>query len=241
MENKKLYIPGILFLVTAIVLFLFRFQAIKYYTLHIPEYTADLKYWIFTILYSGSLIALSVSCFAYRNILLNKILYFVPLSVLCLLNAYWFILDARYIIDSLDSFLAISAELLLSIVCFLFVLFRLIPKKSIAKFGFIVLIAYCIIYAVYIIQSFPSDYYEKSSVEQNFELFRLLWLIIEPISFSYFGWFITKSMLTKKTVPEQSNAIDLEKELLILKNYYEAGNLSEEEYARLKAEIIQRF
>ncbi|MBR3824811.1 MAG: hypothetical protein IKJ39_06390 [Lachnospiraceae bacterium] len=241
MKNKKIYIPGALLLLTAIFYFLYRLQLDKYYALLFPESTASLEYWIYTILYSGSFIALSVSCFAYRNILLNKILYFVPLSVLCLLNAYWFILDARYIIDSLDSFLAISAELLLSIVCFLFVLFRLIPKKSIAKFGFIVLIAYCIIYVIVIPKNLSYDSYDNSSIQQTLQLLWLLWHIMEPISLTYFGWLLTKNVFSKKTDSEQSNSINLEKELLILKNYYEAGNLSEAEYTRLKAEIIQRF
>ena len=51
-------------------------------------------------------------------LLLNKILYFVPLSILCLLNAYWFVLDARSvsiddIIDYWDNYLWILLELVL--------------------------------------------------------------------------------------------------------------------------------
>lgn len=238
MKNKKMIIPGVLFLLTTIIYLFFRFQQAKLYSLYDPNYTLNPTYIIF---YCVSLIVLSICCFTYHNILLNKILYFMPLTVLFLVNAYYFILDFTYIDESIYVLLTILPELLIPIICCLFMLFRLKPKKNIANLGFILLIIYCIIYAINIFQDLTPHNIDLPKLERNIMLLRNIWRIIDPIAFLSFWWIITQNIYSKGTKKEYSGTIILEKELLTLKENFEAGNLTEEEYSRKKSKLLSRL
>jgi len=225
-NNKKTIISGILFMITAICYSLFQ---ISFGSVIKNQYKMDyLIAWEKIIFTTIGAIFLMLYCIILHKTKLGKIFYLLGFGIWALTNIYFvFSTDGRFDLH-------VMSDILFFTITIFMLLLKVKPNKIIFGIGTTVFIIYSLIQFVAVI----SDTYIGFPIIVPCFLF--VYLIARFIA-CFNLWLLENCNLTFKKESKLSTKTSLENNLISIKQLFDNGEISEEEYNQKRKELLKEL
>ena len=210
--NKKLILAGSLLVVATICYWIFL-------TSNAQLEELDISWWIEAIPTTIEFVFLALYCFKFHKTKANKLTYLIGFGAFGALFAYYLIDDvlSHYPFDIL------ALYCVLSLACSIFfIIVKIKPSRLITIAGTFVIVSYILLETV--LQIAWNGYYS-------------IYLVCESTAFILI-WINETSQKTK-AISTKNNSI--EDTLVSLKQLYDKGIITEEEYRRKKSELFKQL
>lgn len=210
--NKKLTIAGILLVIATICYCFFKASTA-------PLENLDISWWIEAVPTTIELVFLALYCFKFHKSKLNQLTYLIGFVSFGMLFAYYTIDDILYY-----GYDVITLSCILSLACSIFfIIVKLKASRLVTIVGTLVIVSYILLEIL--LQIVWGGYYS----------IYFIFLLCESVSFILI-W-INETMHKAKESSTNKNSI--EHSLVSLKQLYENGIITEEEYIKKKSELLQ--
>ena len=217
-KNDKLILPSILLIIS----FVWNVALQTYWVIN-DEVVLDRMSYIVMIATVIGVISLTVYGFKYNELKNSKTAYRIGFGTYSLVNAYYFITQMIY--GNLPIYYVV--DFLLLLICTFMLLCKNKEMKQTKIIGQIIFITYALITLVLIIQdgTWYLSFYSST--------------IMDVIAF-YIIW-IQENKENRINNYNHQNTSLLEMDLIKLKQAYELGKISEQEYSEIKSKILNKL
>lgn len=227
-NNKKLTLSGILLVVSTVCYALYQILLSTYIEgfYGISDYPIAWNNIIFTVICAVALVSY---CFVFSRTKLNHIVYYISFGMFALLNTYFCITnisDGHFDLYTLSDTLFFAITVIMLIV-------KVKSSKGVSVAGMVIFGAYAVVQILAVISDLVSGFHIGGFIWLIFDAY----LVIEFIAFFNIWLAEGGSITTKKKAPTVVKT-PLENNLVSLKQLYESGAITEQEYNQKKTEIL---